>query len=237
MSCDLIGYFWKMLPDITLNQYHLTHWGRQNDILKWIFLNVNLHISIKLSLRVAHRGPIINIPALVRIMAWRRPGDKPLSEPVMDNLHMHICVILPQWVKSVGSVTRICFSETLTFGTNSCEICICIKVVSVISMFSNCRVRHVGLFIICVNICSQVGVFSPLLYVHIHCHIHIWRDHCCPLVISLISVRPHEARNNYIISYELWRPHLRGIRYVVTKRVKGKHNYTQKMCVNRYDIQ
>ena len=24
-----------------------------------------------------HKGPINNIPALVEIMAWRRPGDKP----------------------------------------------------------------------------------------------------------------------------------------------------------------
>ena len=27
-------------------------------------------------------APINNIPALVQIMAWRRPGDKPLSEPM-----------------------------------------------------------------------------------------------------------------------------------------------------------
>ena len=26
------------------------------------------------------------IPALVQIMAWRRPGDKPLSEPMMVDL-------------------------------------------------------------------------------------------------------------------------------------------------------
>ena len=26
------------------------------------------------------KGPINNIPALVQIMAWPRPGDKPLSE-------------------------------------------------------------------------------------------------------------------------------------------------------------
>ena len=28
-------------------------------------------------------GPFNNIPALVQIMAWRRSGDKPLSEPMM----------------------------------------------------------------------------------------------------------------------------------------------------------
>ena len=32
-------------------------------------------------------------------MAWRRPGDKPLSEPMMVRLVTHICVTRPQWVK------------------------------------------------------------------------------------------------------------------------------------------
>ena len=44
---------------------------------------------------------IDNIPALVEIMAWRRPGDKPLSEPVIVRLLMHICVSRLQWVKVV----------------------------------------------------------------------------------------------------------------------------------------
>ena len=30
-------------------------------------------------------------------MAWRRPDDKPLSEPMMVNILMHICVTLLQW--------------------------------------------------------------------------------------------------------------------------------------------
>ena len=34
-------------------------------------------------------------------MAWRRPGDKPLSEPVMVSLMTHICVTRPQWVNNV----------------------------------------------------------------------------------------------------------------------------------------
>ena len=32
-------------------------------------------------------------------MAWRRSGDKPLSEPMMVNLLTNICVTRPQWVK------------------------------------------------------------------------------------------------------------------------------------------
>ena len=31
-------------------------------------------------------------------MAWRRLGDKPLSDPMMVSLLTHICVIRPQWV-------------------------------------------------------------------------------------------------------------------------------------------
>ena len=33
-------------------------------------------------------------------MAWRRPGDKPLSEPMMVSLPTHICVTWPQWVNT-----------------------------------------------------------------------------------------------------------------------------------------
>ena len=53
-------------------------------------------ISIKISLKFVPKGPINNIPSLVQIMAWRRPGGKPLSEPTMVSLLMHICVTRPQ---------------------------------------------------------------------------------------------------------------------------------------------
>ena len=70
-----------------------------DDIFKFIFLNENAWIPIKISLKFVPQGPINNIPALVQIMAWRRPGDKPLSEPMMVRLPTHICVSRPQWVK------------------------------------------------------------------------------------------------------------------------------------------
>ena len=53
-----------------------------DDIFNCISLNENIHILIKISLKFVHKGPINKIPALVQIMAWRRPGDKPLSEPM-----------------------------------------------------------------------------------------------------------------------------------------------------------
>ena len=43
---------------------------------------------------------INNIPALVQTMAWRRPGDKPLSEPVMVTSLTHVYVTRPQWVNN-----------------------------------------------------------------------------------------------------------------------------------------
>ena len=68
-----------------------------DDIFKCIFLNENVLISIKISLKFVPKGQINNITASVLIMAWRRPGDKPLSEPMMASLPTHICVTRPQW--------------------------------------------------------------------------------------------------------------------------------------------
>ena len=73
-----------------------------DDVLKCIFLNENVWIPIKISLKFVPKDPINNIPALVQIMARRRPGDKPLSEPMMVNLLIHICVTRPQWVKKLS---------------------------------------------------------------------------------------------------------------------------------------
>ena len=50
-----------------------------DDTFKHIFLNENVRILIRISLKFVPKGPINNIQSLVQIMAWRRPGDKPLS--------------------------------------------------------------------------------------------------------------------------------------------------------------
>ena len=73
-----------------------------DDTFKRIFLNENVRISIKISLKFVPKGPINNNPALVQIMAWRRPGDKPLSESMLVRLPTHICVTRPQWVNTLG---------------------------------------------------------------------------------------------------------------------------------------
>ena len=84
----------------------LTHWGwdKMDAISQTTFSNAfpwmkeNIRIPINISLKFVAKVPINNIPALVQIMAWRRPGDKPLSEPMMVSLLTHICVTRPQWV-------------------------------------------------------------------------------------------------------------------------------------------
>ena len=71
------------------------------DIFKCIFLNENVRMSIRsqCSMKFVRRDSINKILASVQIMAWRRPGDKPLSGPMMVDLLTHICVTWPQWVK------------------------------------------------------------------------------------------------------------------------------------------
>ena len=46
-------------------------------------------------------------------MAWRRPGDKPLSEPMMVSLLTLICVTRPQWVNTmrIGYACRYSATE------------------------------------------------------------------------------------------------------------------------------
>ena len=86
-----------------INTLRPRHYGRHfpDDIFKWIFVNENAWISINISLKFVPRGPISHIPALVQMMAWRWPGDKPLSEPMMVILPTHICATRPQWVEHV----------------------------------------------------------------------------------------------------------------------------------------
>ena len=75
------------------NGHHLP-----DDIFKSIFLNENVWIAIKISLKFVPEGPINNIPALVQIMTWCHSGNKPLFKPMVVSLLMHICVTQPQRV-------------------------------------------------------------------------------------------------------------------------------------------
>ena len=82
-------------PTPRQNSHHLT-----DDIFICIFMNEYIWISIKISLKYVPEGTVNNNQALVQIMAWRRPGDKLLSEPMMVMLPTHIWVTRPEWVNN-----------------------------------------------------------------------------------------------------------------------------------------
>ena len=96
---DVVALWMRM--NFALNTLRPRQDGRHfpEDILKCIFLNENISISINISLKFVPKGRINNNPALVQIMAWRRSGDKPLPEPMVVRILTHICVTRPQWVK------------------------------------------------------------------------------------------------------------------------------------------
>ena len=53
------------------------------------------------------KGPINNIPALVQIMAWRRTGDKALSEPMMTQFNdAYMSLGLNELIVPFGQVHR-----------------------------------------------------------------------------------------------------------------------------------
>ena len=92
---EVIGWVNSSLPE--QNGSHFV-----DDIFRRIFLNENVWISIKISLAFIPKGSVNNIPILVQIMAWRRSGDNPLSEPMKIIIFStHTCVTRPQLVNAI----------------------------------------------------------------------------------------------------------------------------------------
>ena len=102
-----------------LRGHLLTHWGRDKmaAIYQTTFSNAfpwmkmyEIWLKVHWSVR---KGSINNVATLVLIMAWRRPGDKPLSGPMMVRWPTHICVTRPQWVKDNHIKRKPCRSTHL----------------------------------------------------------------------------------------------------------------------------
>ena len=93
------AYSEQLMAKFIRHQWVNTLRPRQNDrhfpdnIFKCTFL--------KFSLKFVPKVPIDNILALLQIMAWRQPGDKPLSESMVLSLLTHICVARPQWLNII----------------------------------------------------------------------------------------------------------------------------------------
>ena len=100
----------------------LTHWSReigwpfssrlsQMHFIEWKYI----WISIEISLTFVRKSPNNNSPTLVQIMAWCRPGAKPLPEPMMVRLPTHICITRPQW-DNKSRPTRVFLNNQLTIS-------------------------------------------------------------------------------------------------------------------------
>ena len=98
---SIVIQIWWKIHSASINSLRPRQNGRlfADDTFKCIFLNENIRISNKISPKFVPKGLINNIPAFVLIMAWRRPGNKPLSEPMLVRSLTHICITRPQWVK------------------------------------------------------------------------------------------------------------------------------------------
>ena len=55
-----------------------------DDKFKCIFMNENYRIPLWISLKFVPKSPIDNTPTLVQVMAWRRKGDKPLPDAMIN---------------------------------------------------------------------------------------------------------------------------------------------------------
>ena len=113
------------------NSRHFT-----DDIFKWVFLNGNVLIFHWIFIP---KGQINNIPTLVQIVAWCRPGDRPLSEPMMISLQPLICITGPQWVNNLpGQFEKEFFSPVHC----SCTVAV-----------AACGLGTTGIF--------QIGFYTP----------------------------------------------------------------------------
>ena len=85
----MAAHYISITPHGWLNTLRQRQNGRHfpDDILKCLFLNENILMVIKISLKFVPKVPINGIPALVQIMAWHRIGNKPLSEPKMTQFN------------------------------------------------------------------------------------------------------------------------------------------------------
>ena len=96
--------WWNQYANLLLNTLRQIQNGCHfPDIIKCIFLNENVWISIKIPLKFVPKGLINNIPALVQIMAWHRPGTKPLSESIIDYSAEAVLTYGLAWEKSMGA--------------------------------------------------------------------------------------------------------------------------------------
>ena len=137
-------------------------------MFKCIFLNENIWILNDISLKYVPWSPIDNMSAWVQIMAWRRPGDKPLSEPMLTQLTDAYMGTRGRWVKLLACVHPAFVNLTLarlqdahlllvgSRGTNFNQLLIKMLKFSLNKMHSRM------LSVKCLPFCVNLNVFNTL---------------------------------------------------------------------------
>ena len=112
---------WKIMTSVNSLRPRPNRRHFADGIFKCTLENENEWISPRISLKFVPKVRINNITTLFQIMAWRLPGDKPLSEPMMVSLLTHICVTRPQWVVGllVHAVEAVAKNSIPVFNSNS----------------------------------------------------------------------------------------------------------------------
>ena len=138
-----------------------------------ILLNENIWIPIKISPKFVPKGPFTL--ALVEIMAWRCPGDKPSFQPRMVSLPTHVCVTQPHRVKQ-GLVQCTLFEQKCSLCELPCRLEIDFPPCCICARLDNFITRCLDLFIklVCIVLCIIVDRcgrckgqrFAVDLYVH-----------------------------------------------------------------------
>ena len=152
LNYQLLKYCSKgVLSRHSLNTLRPRQNGRHfpDDIFKCIFLTENVCISIKISLKFAPKVPINHIPALVLIMAWRRPGDKPSFEPMMLCLLTQICVTRPQWVNTYFWSEMLLLLFKLCFASKCSEVFLFLLLFIMHYFFCFCAVGGICFVLFC----------------------------------------------------------------------------------------
>ena len=177
---------------VTRPQWVNTLRPRQNgrhfadDTFKCIFLNENVITSTKISLKFVPKCSINNIPTLVQIMAWRRPGDKPLSEPMMVRLSTHICVTRPQWVNNISALVQpkshYLSPKPVSLPTHICvtrpqwvNACVCMNVCDNIHVHQQYSLKRI--YLATVLQYSTKGAYIPISTVPPFTYFSEWSKH------------------------------------------------------------
>ena len=89
-----------------------------DDIFKCIFLNENIWISIKISLKFVPKGPVNNVPPSDEIMVLHPPGARHyLNQWWLD--YPHTCVTQPRWANGAFLLKAMRKKSSIDFWSTS----------------------------------------------------------------------------------------------------------------------